>query len=810
MRKIAAFMLGSVATFTVGVSIVPVEFKYIIDWLAPLFGESLRVLLSMIFILFGDPFKFTTLIILWTVIGLFCGLMVRRIVGSLVSAWLIYGFMLFVALVSVLGIWEVVLELGLLQRPETLFSLTPPIPPGASLSTIMNAPIVGYLFQVLQETSLSSIGSPTEILFPLAPSIALSALKNILILFVSSLIGCEVGQIVEKILSSRSVGRQSAEVTSGNPNPPMESGRAVKFIWMKFKASRHLLFPVFTLTVLILSLAVSVATPENGSSEPFYAEGLFCFVTPDGTAYLASAFMDSEATLPGVDFSDSAFENVLLGVLITHDTRADALPPILSSPGMLSGLLPPDVPSDLLENLTRYYEIIPPTVLLLTYLDAPEGEARGRADSVVEEFSSAFGASLSYLASFSQDFEISGERHKVDIFIYQSSNIPGDIAPGIMGVLPVERGGLAIPIDHAYSSGILCPGATSLSSNGTVMVVGFFTSSAALDLFRAVEGFPFDFVSMIIPNTTEPTVTVGLFSYWLDRLHSSPLQHTFNVSSLLNLTEPLEFSPEATISVLSTVVPNATIVNGTVTSQTPVVSLTISANLTDPELEPVREAIENLNLTSNVMVREVPKGATISTEDLTLSFTQILPMEIDVEKAVAMSEVNIGQDVEVTVTIVNMDTDPAENVTLDERLLLTYYGAAASVEVREGNLTAAWNQIPANSSVTHSYTIAFRREGLYTIPYAKVTYKYMNVTFTEKSRNCYIRVRGPSAASLLVTGIPSAWGTLTRIIDRIPGLEGMGSLILSLATLAIVGPIGFNEYRNIRRWFKARKERRTA
>ena len=62
----------------------------------------------------------------------------------------------------------------------------------------------------------------------------------------------------------------------------------------------------------------------------------------------------------------------------------------------------------------------------------------------------------------------------------------------------------------------------------------------------------------------------------------------------------------------------------------------------------------------------------------------------------------------------------------------------------------------------------------------------------------------------MVTGIPSAWGTLTRIIDRIPGLEGMGSLILSLATLAIVGPIGFNEYRNIRRWFKARKERRTA
>jgi len=39
-------------------------------------------------------------------------------------------------------------------------------------------------------------------------------------------------------------------------------------------------------------------------------------------------------------------------------------------------------------------------------------------------------------------------------------------------------------------------------------------------------------------------------------------------------------------------------------------------------------------------------------------------------------------------------------------------------------------------------------------------------------------------------------------------LEGMGSVIVSSITLAIVGLIGFNEYRNIRRWLKARRERR--
>lgn len=809
MRKITAFTLGSVTAFTVGLSIVPVEFGHIIDWLAPLFGESLRVLLSMLFILFGNPFKFTTLALMWAVIGLLCGLIVRKITGSLISAWLVYGITFFVALVSALGIVEVVLDLGILQRPESLLALMPPIPPGVSLNTILNAPIIGYLFKTLQETSLSSMGSPTEIISPLASAVALNVLKNVLILLVSSLIGCEAGQIIERLVLPKIAGKISANRTPGGSHPLLGSGGIVRFLTRKLRTPQRLLSSVSILTVLVFStLAASVTTLENGSSEPYYAEGLFCFATPDGTAYVAAAFIDSEAVLPEIDLSDSAFENALLGLLISHDTRADALPPILTSPEMLSGILPPDIPSEFLENLTRYYAVVPPTVLILAYLDVPEGTARGRADSVAEAFSSAFGASLSYLASFSQSFEISGELHEVKIFVYQSSDVLSDVAPRIMGVLPVARGGLAVPINSAYLSGILSPGSTPISSNGTVMVVGFFSSSAALDLFREVEDFPSEFIGMIVPNTTEPTVTVGLFSYWLDRLHSSPLQHTFNITSLLNLTEPLQFSPEATISVLSTVVPNATITDGKITSQTPIVSLILSANLTDPRLEPVREAIQNLNLTRNVTIKEVPKGSTISAEDLTLSFTQILPMEMDVEKMITLSEVSPGQAVDVTVTITNRDDTPAENVTLDDRLLLAYYGAAASIEVKDGNLTTTWDQIPANSSVTHRYTIVLKKEGLYTIPYAKVSYNYMNLTFTARSRNRYIRVRGPSAPSLLITGIPKAWGTLTRMIDRVPGLEGMGSVIVSSITLAIVGLIGFNEYRNIRRWLKARRERR--
>ncbi len=51
--------------------VFPTGFNVIVSWLSPLFGTSLRIALSQIFVLLGDPFVYSTLFILWIARGLF-------------------------------------------------------------------------------------------------------------------------------------------------------------------------------------------------------------------------------------------------------------------------------------------------------------------------------------------------------------------------------------------------------------------------------------------------------------------------------------------------------------------------------------------------------------------------------------------------------------------------------------------------------------------------------------------------------------------------------------------------------------------
>ncbi|HIE14875.1 TPA: hypothetical protein EYP70_06345 [Candidatus Bathyarchaeota archaeon] len=818
MRKIAAYILGSLTAFIVGLSILPPAFESIIEWLGPLFGESLRVLLSMLFILMGDPFKFTSLSIMWASISLICGLIVRKVSGSLISVWLIYLTMFMIAAVSALGIFEVLQETGMLSRPENLLALTPPIPPDISLSMIVEAPIVGNVFSVLQKTPLPSLSSPVDIVYPLVLSVSLNILKNVLIILVFSLMGCEIGKAFEKFIIPKITGKSSPETREpqeftenltakmsmpkliGNLKVPTRSLMTKKIFSSVFLGaiiSASTVFPVFAVPATLIA----------DGDEPYYAEGIFCFATQDGTAYLTTTFVDSEASLPDIDLSAPQYEDALAGILISHDTSSDTLPPILSSPEMLRGLLPPEMQDIMSENITRYYEVVPSTLLVLIYLDVPEDVAMERADLVAGDFSSGFSASLSYLISTTQTFEVAGESHTVTNLIYQSPDTLDDLSSGIIGVMPLDRRGLTIPVNNAFHSGIFDPGSTPISSNGTIMMTGFFSSRKALDILERVGELPIELVGIIIPNTTRPIVTIGIFAYWLNRFHSSAFEHILNVANLLNVTEPIEFSPEATVSVISLVAPNATITDGKVTSQAPVASIILSVNLTTPEFEPIKAAIEALNETVKVNVKELPKGSTIKAEDLAISFVQILPIELYVYKQAEETQVSIGEEVKITITILNKDVDAASNVTLDDSLLLSYYGTPSPIEIKEGSLTKSWDLIPGNSTVTHSYTLIFKREGFYTIPYTTLNYNYMNMTFTAKSKNCYVRVKGPSNLDIMLSGMPRAWGTISRMIDKIPGLKGMGTIIFSTSIAIIIGLVSYNEYKNIRKWLKSRRER---
>jgi hypothetical protein len=464
------------------------------------------------------------------------------------------------------------------------------------------------------------------------------------------------------------------------------------------------------------------------------------------------------------------------------------------------------IPTEILQNLTKYYEIVPKTVFLMAYVDVDSNTARQRAASVASKFSSAFSAQLSLLMAFpSQQMELGNTMHSVTFVVYQSTKTLSDIGANIMTTLPTQKKGLATVVDYAYKAGILTPRLTKNSANGTIMAVGFFSSSIISDMIESTGSGPQQLLGLVLPNATAPTPMLGIFSYWLNKFHSSSFLQSFSINDLLNYQQLIQFSPNATVSAVAVVVPNATIQGGKVVSQSPIASIVTSVNLTKPEFASVLQVIQSLSTTTAVKVTQASPGTNITAQTLGLSFTQVFPLELRVEKTVSLREIDIGQRIDVTVRIINDDADAAANVTLDDSLVLDYYGSWA-VQLASGNLTHSWSRIAGGSTVTHTYSLLLKKEGVYTIPDAELTYNYVDQTFGAQSNFVYVTVKSPPALNIVAGGITSAWGILTRTIDKIPGMQGKGSLVLTSVLLVIIAPLAFFEYRNVRKWLKTRKQ----
>jgi len=791
MRKILAFIACSVWVFGLGFTLLPISFSLLTGWLGPVFGTSVHILLAMIFILFGDPLAFPTLIGIWVVTGFVCGLIVRRRLGSIFSASLVFSAMFFVTIIAALRIFEIVEGVGLLGDFAKFLDVIPPPPPGTTLGTIFAAPILNDIYAFLQKMSPESLGAPTDILSPLIGILIFNLAKNLSLIVLSALAGCETGKLAERLLLHK------AKLESGVGGNKLDAitSRLRKLLRRQHAAS-------FFLVCALVASTISPAAGDSGN-DSYYAEAIFGFAAPDGTAYLASTFIDSDMAFTPIELSAPAFENAVVGILITQDTDAAGLHPILTSPSALGELIPMDIPESFLLELGRYYELVPRTLLLSIYIEDEVNVSRQKADLAASSFSAAFGTSLRYLTSFPQEMKIGGTMYNIVLYIYQSDTPASMVGRNIMDALPVHRNGFAELIGSAYESGIFTPHATTLSANGTIMMAGFFSSSMILNLLETVESEQLDLIRTILPSSETPTPMLGIFSYWANRFHSSSFFHAFNINDLLNNTRPIQFSPDATMSFVLTATSNATIEDGKVTSQQPVVNVITSADLNKPEFKPAMEVIQSLNATASLTVSYAEKGSLILPQDLTVNFVQVMPLNLRVEKLVTFNELDIGQIVEITVRIINNDdTDAAENVTLDDSLLVQYYGS--SIEPLEGSLTHTWAQVPKNSSETHTYSIMLKREGIYTLPPAQVTYDYVSNTYSAKSNYIYVKVRPSPLPNLLLSAVPSAWGVLVRTLDRVPSLRGSGFLILSCLTIAILGVLSFNEYRNLRKWIRTR------
>lgn len=195
---------------------------------------------------------------------------------------------------------------------------------------------------------------------------------KIVIICFAALVGVEVGKRVEKRFTPWS---ESLRIKlGGKPRP--DSG-AVAAVAPKSVLSIVLILIVFSMG--FSAVAYRVAAPSGG----YFSENLVGFADDRGRGYVAALFLDSGMSVGGVDMEGPEVEGLLATVLVSQDSILDAIPEM------------DDMPEGF--DMGSISSLMPPTALIMVYVDIPSEVAAERAGLISSAFSDAFGTRFSQL-----------------------------------------------------------------------------------------------------------------------------------------------------------------------------------------------------------------------------------------------------------------------------------------------------------------------------------------------------------------------------------------------------------------------------
>ena len=767
MRKTFAYFLGVFLVFTLGYLLLHPAFLLIADWLGPLFGSPLLVALMSAFLLFGDPLRFAVLSALWGGVALLGGLIIRRRVGAVATMVAVFLFFLSVLAASVLNIVQTVQAPELMGGQQSPLSLLPPFPKGMSLARLVEAPIIGRLIDPI--LGLVEAGRPEgarELVMGVVTPLLIDFAEKIVIICLAALVGAEVGRRVEDRFTPWS---ESLRIKlGGKPRPGLSSG---------VSAARRVV-PLTILILILLSVGVSAVPPRAASRGGYFSENLIGFVDDDGGGYVAALFLDSDMSVGGFDMGSPEVEGLLATALVSQDSILDAIPDIEYMP---KGF-----------DIGSIQSLMPPTALVMVYVDVPPEVAEERAGVISSAFSDAFGIGLRQLIAFSPPLPEEGveEMPQVSIVVYQSSDELGGMAEAYLNLFPVERGGLAEVMAEAHRNGRLTPEAIPGSPDGAVLFAGFINLATAGRYLPLEELDRLNVSRPILPSFDATLGFSGGVSYWESGVQSPPDAHSFDILRLFGVESPVSFSSEADFSNLILVAPNRTLEAG---DEGPgrAIKLVTTAPLTDPQFGQMIQELARW-----ITVTVMSPGSLLDPSHFRVDFSALLPLNVQVSKQVTPQATSTNGEVQVTVTVENSDDYPMENVVLDDGG--TVLGYPTSVSVTSGSTRETWSALQPGESRTLTYTLRLGPGGVYTLRPATVQYVYEEETFSASSDPAEVRVSHPSALAFVIDGVAATWASTARALDTFTG--GNGSILLMASTLAWVVVLAFMEYRGFRKW----------
>jgi hypothetical protein len=768
MRKLAAFIVCGLTAILAGYTLLPMGFNALVDWLGPVFGLHLVFVFSSLFILFADPLQFTSVAILWVIVGLIGGVIIRRRIGSVATMLSVYSAQLSVLGLAAYGLFDVVRIRGILDSSGNILNLLPPAPQGATLATIMGAPVIGDIFAQLQSRSIASLDQGSMINVVLS-TVILSVIKNLVILFVATLAGCEVGKLILRPLS-----------------PSTEAFRTWHRAVLKAFIGKPLL-AALALLVLLSSLGAIVPVRASAGS---YSETILATVTPQGTVVAAGIFFDTSEILRGLDLSNAAFNNTIGVALIAQGLELSAVTSDVSYLARQMGFSGVS-----LNEILRFYQLMPSTILVLLYRGdrTSQETAQSQADAAAALFGKKFGTAFTPL--FPSCILPIGDA-PARVFFYQSGLTFPDAANILVRELPeTARGGLARYVGNVYRSGVLTPGRTSFSANGTVLLTGFINVEV---MGQSGSGLQIPF----LPSLRGKVSFWGFGSIFASRFHSSPVViHELNIVDLFKTDEGLAFSTYSNASSIITFIPTGNRTTPS-TPSSPIVSIDTTLDAT--AVGNLAKSLQNFTGPSkgqrppvSLKVSSFSPGSTVDPRALSLTFTQRFPLQLRVLKSASQSQVEKGQRVSITVTVINDDSEAAENVRIDDSAWQRFYPSAVLVS---GTTSTFYLYINGSSMVKLSYVILLQELGTYTLPAATVAYTCKGEAYAKQSNVLALQVPRPGPLNVPSEGTILAWNTLVSLLNTMPPIGGNGSPVLAGIMVGVVALIVFTQYRGYRKW----------
>ena len=756
MRKIAAFVVCTFLVLTLGFAFIHPTYLSLANWLGPVLGAPLLTTLSMVFLLLGDPLKFTVLAALWGGTAFLGGVIIRRRVGAVLTMLLIVLLLIPILATSIYDIAMIASDLGEAMSGGNPMEMLPPLPSGLTLAHLYEAPIIGKLMEsALGMFQMGPSPNLQQLIMTMVSSLMIGVAAKLVIIIFASLIGVEAGKLMEPTFKPFSESMR--ESLGGKPRTGPEDIPTLK------EQLKILGMVIVILSGTLLALPHAIAEGD----EDFYSENILGYADSSGRGYVGVLFIDSETSMEGLET-----DGLLAGVILSHEGIREALPYLIGMD---------------MEGLESFANMIPPTIMVTVYVDVSPEDAGPRSEAVSSAFSDAYGVDLHQLMAFEPPMSFGDEVDlpQLTVVIYQSSADLRDLSETYLDQY-LDNGGLVELIHEASNNGRLIPGATSDSADGSVLFSGFINLDTILDYIPedAMEN-----VTGFIPEDQMGLLGFsGGASFWDRGVESE--EEGFDLLSLLGVEEEASFSDDSDMSLVLLVAPNGTDIGGE--EGVPNVKITTSLPLDDPKIAFIYETLSNLGL-----LTLASPGEGVEPSSFQISVTGVtLPLNVEVSKTVSTQSASPHGAVEVTITIRNEDDETMTNVSVDDATAISRYSLGA--RLTSGTTTGQWSEIGPGQSRSISYTLELGQIGVYSLSPANIAYTHEEKSFSETSDWLEVSVARPSAIAMGIGSILNMGETLAEVLDMVTGDNG--GAILTASTAVVVLILAVLEFRNFRKW----------